>query len=149
MTTKTSLSIAEFERLPDDDLRHELDEGELLTEPPAGEQHGSVSAEVLVVLGNFVKEHGLGKVRVNLGSVLGEETVRATEATFIRTERVVNWPLNTFGTSMAVRWSPKDQSCCLQVNARLPQYIRCTVHGTACNDGTRFASPRLSDMITT
>ncbi len=90
MATKTSLSIAEFERLPDDGMRHELDEGELITMPPAGFEHGDVSGEIFTLLRVFVNRHGLGKVvTTDTGFVLGEETVRAPDVAFVRKKRVV------------------------------------------------------------
>ncbi len=90
MATKTSFSIAEFERLPDDGMRHELDEGELITMPPAGFEHGDTSVSIITVLATFVKQHGLGKVlSTDTGFVLGEETVRAPDAAFVRKERLV------------------------------------------------------------
>jgi Uma2 family endonuclease len=43
MSTKTLLTADELERLPDDDsVQIELDEGELITMPPAGEEHGHI-----------------------------------------------------------------------------------------------------------
>ena len=34
MATKTLLTVEQFEQLPDDGMRHELDEGELISMPP-------------------------------------------------------------------------------------------------------------------
>ena len=63
MSTKTLLTADELERMPaDDSVRTELDEGELITMPPAGWDHGSYGAEITTLLRNFVKKHGLGKV---------------------------------------------------------------------------------------
>ena len=58
MSQKTLLTADELERMPDDDsVQIELDEGELITMPPAGEEHGDVGAGITILLGNFVKKH--------------------------------------------------------------------------------------------
>ncbi len=88
MGAKTLLTVQDFERLPDDDLHHELDEGELLSMPPASDEHGDVSAELVRVLRNFAKEHALGRVYTAEASfVLSPETVRVPDVAFVRKER--------------------------------------------------------------
>jgi len=89
MGVKTLLSVEEFERLPDDDLRHELDEGELLTMAPASDEHGDVGAEFVFRLRGFVKEHALGRVySVDAGFRFGKDIVRAPDVAFVRMERL-------------------------------------------------------------
>ena len=46
VTTRTPMTVAEFEKLPDDGNLHELDEGELIVMPPPGLRHGIVQAAV-------------------------------------------------------------------------------------------------------
>ncbi len=63
MGTRTLLTADELERMPtDDSVRTELDEGELITMPPAGWDHGSEGADITALLHSFVKKHKLGKV---------------------------------------------------------------------------------------
>ncbi len=50
MATKTLLSIEEFERLPDDDMQHELDEGELATMPPPRSLHSKIASNIFGAL---------------------------------------------------------------------------------------------------
>ncbi len=51
MSTKTLLTADELERMPDDDsVQIELDEGELITMPPAGEEHGNLEVETVFEL---------------------------------------------------------------------------------------------------
>jgi len=88
MGVKTLMTVSEFEHLPDDELRHELDRGELQSMPPASDEHGSVSAGIVILLGRFVKEHSLGRIyTADTGFVLGSDTVRAPDVAFVTRER--------------------------------------------------------------
>ena len=89
MATKTILTLGQFERLPDDDLRHELDEGELLSMSPAARKHGNIQAKVTSLLESFVGRHSLGDVVTETGFVLGRDpdTARAPDVAFIRAGR--------------------------------------------------------------
>jgi Uma2 family endonuclease len=90
MAAKTLLTADELEQMPDDDsVQVELDEGELITMPPAGEDHGYVEVEIASVLRNFVKQHKLGRVYSgDTGFRLNDLTVRAPDVAFVRRERV-------------------------------------------------------------
>jgi Uma2 family endonuclease len=90
MSTKTLLTAAELEQMPDDDsVRTELDEGELITMPPAGWDHGNYEAEIIVILHNFVKRHKLGRVCGSSGGYrLSDDTVREPDVSFVRSARV-------------------------------------------------------------
>src|SRR5437867_1191321 len=89
MAVKTTMTLREFERLPDDDERRELDEGELITIPPDSDEHGGVASEIHLTLARFVKQHSLGKVYIaETGFVLGSETLRAPDVSFVRKERL-------------------------------------------------------------
>jgi Uma2 family endonuclease len=90
MNTKTLLTAAELEQMPDDDsVRTELDEGELITMPPAGFEHGCFEIEIGSILRNYVKLHNLGKVfGSSAGFRLKVDTVRAPDVAFVRRERI-------------------------------------------------------------
>ena len=82
------MSLREFERLPGDDLRHELDEGELITMPPTSDEHGDVACEIAFRLRGHAKQHSLGRVyTADVGFVLAGETVRAPDVAFVHKER--------------------------------------------------------------
>src|SRR5437764_4160823 len=49
-------------QLPEDGWRYELVEGRLVRMSPTGGRHGQVAAELLLAVGSFVREHGLGVV---------------------------------------------------------------------------------------
>jgi Uma2 family endonuclease len=90
MSAKTLLTAAELERMPDDDsVRTELDEGELITMPPAGWDHGDRGVNITAILHNYVKKNRLGKVlSADTGFRLGNDTVRAPDVAFVRKVRV-------------------------------------------------------------
>src|SRR5271168_1551489 len=90
MSSKTLLTADELKLMPDDDsVLTELDEEELITMPPAGEEHGSCGAEIAAILRNFVKKHGLGRVYIaDTGFRLRDDTVRAPDVAFVQAKRL-------------------------------------------------------------
>ena len=81
-TTSTALMTAEeLMNLPDDDMRHELINGELIIMPPPGFPHGRAAMRLGAPLAQFVLNHDLGEVfdysgyqlRVNPDTVLGPD----------------------------------------------------------------------------
>ena len=92
MATKTLLTAGDLARMPEpegDSVRMELDEGELITMPPAGEAHGYCGSTILVILANHVRKYGLGRVyNSDTGFRLSERTVRAPDVAFVRKERL-------------------------------------------------------------
>jgi Uma2 family endonuclease len=90
MSTKTLLTADELERMPDDDsVRTELDEGELITMPPTGLEHGYRENEIGSILRSYVKRNRLGRVYSGEpGFRLSGVTVRAPDVAFVRQERL-------------------------------------------------------------
>jgi Uma2 family endonuclease len=89
MATRTLLSLGEFERLPDDGLKHELDEGELITMPPPSLDYGDLQSQIAMFLRQFAQQHKLGAVRTESGFVLEQDpaTVRGPDVSFVRASR--------------------------------------------------------------
>ena len=88
--TSTALMTAEeFMELPDDDLRHELINGELIIMPLPGHPHGRIAARLMVPLGQFVLDHDLGEVYDVIGFQLtwNPGTVVGPDISFISKER--------------------------------------------------------------
>lgn len=80
------MTVDEFLTLPDDDRRHELVAGFVVSEPPASFRHGDIAAEVFTRLIEFVKKEGLGRVvSTETGFLLarGPDTVRAPDVAFV------------------------------------------------------------------
>src|SRR5690348_13748602 len=90
MSAKTLLTADELERMPDDDsVRTELDEGELITLPPAAEGHGFNESRIVSELEQFVRKHKLGRVYTgDTGFRLNDGTVRSPDVAFVRARRV-------------------------------------------------------------
>ena len=132
MGTKTLITAAELEQMPDDDsVRTELDEGELITMPPAGLEHGDCASEIDYLLRDFVKKNGLGKVYSGeAGFRLNEDTVRAPDVAFVRKERVATVHRRGFGMGapdLAVEvFSPSDSV--RQLMRKVKQYFAAGCH---------------------
>jgi Uma2 family endonuclease len=90
MSSKTLLTADALELMPDDDsVQTELDEGELITMPPAGEEHGGCGGEIAIILGSHVKKHRLGRLYIaDTGFRLRDDTVRAPDLAFVRRDRI-------------------------------------------------------------
>ncbi len=86
MASKTLLTLEQFEQLPDDGMRHELDEGELISMPSPFTLHGKVQARTTILL-DFAHQRSLGLVVTDTGFRLSHDTVRAPDVSFIRAER--------------------------------------------------------------
>ena len=91
-TTSTALMTAEeLMQLPDDDLRHELINGELITMPLPKLPHGRSATRLGVPLAQFVLENELGEVYISdIGYQLtwNPDTVLAPDVTFVSKERL-------------------------------------------------------------
>ena len=90
-TTSKTMTAVELWRLPDDGQRHELVAGELRTMPPSGGEHGRVTIKISVPLAQYVETHDLGAVfgaKTGFLLAVDPDTVRASDVTFVRRERV-------------------------------------------------------------
>ena len=90
-TTQTHLMTAEeLLHLDDDSHRHELIKGELLTMASPGYPHGTVTMNLSLLLGNFVKTNNLGRANSEMGYKLetNPDTVLAPDISFIARDRM-------------------------------------------------------------
>ena len=88
---KTRLTADDLLKLPDDDHRYDLVEGELRRTAPAGGEHGGQAADFCADLISQVREHRLGRVfAAETGFRLhaDPDTVRAPDVSFVRRERL-------------------------------------------------------------
>lgn len=90
MASKTLLTLEQFEQLPDDGMRHELDEGELISLPPTFGTHGKIQARVVRLI-----PESLGLTLIDTGFLLNDETLRAPDVAFFRAQRASDLDLTT------------------------------------------------------
>ncbi|MBM3774766.1 MAG: Uma2 family endonuclease [Acidobacteria bacterium] len=88
MATKTLMTLKEFGALPDDGLKHELSEGELVTMTFPKLRHGLCQNRVGGMLGEFVLRNDLGVVCTEVGFQLGPDVLRAPDVAFVRKSRM-------------------------------------------------------------
>lgn len=89
--TTDTLTIEEFERLPDDGWRRELVRGRVVREGPAGCEHGEIAGWIAGELHVYLRERRIGRVvTADTGFVLSVEppTVRAPDVAFLREDQL-------------------------------------------------------------
>jgi Uma2 family endonuclease len=85
------MTAEELWRMPSDDLRHELVNGELKTMAPARFEHGAVGIKIAARILSAVEASELGVVvGADTGFVLrrNPDTVRAPDIAFVKAERI-------------------------------------------------------------
>jgi Uma2 family endonuclease len=115
------MTVAEFEKLPDDGNLHELDEGELIM-PPRRPRHGIAQMAVGEALRQAAGRAGAGMVLSECGFRLAPDVVQAPDVAFIREERRAQMAWDRyceFGPDLAVEiLSPDDSAARLQRKIR-------------------------------
>lgn len=84
------LTAEEFAALPSEGLRLELVRGEIVTMPPAFDEHGEAAMVLGVIAGQYIRQHGLGKIyAAETGFLVSRnpDTVRAPDFAFIAKDR--------------------------------------------------------------
>jgi Uma2 family endonuclease len=123
MTPKTALSVEEFAALPNDGMKHELNEGELIVMPPPKPRHGDCQVKLCSALHEFVTAHDLGILFTESGYRLTSHTVRGPDVSFVSKSRLQN-PDEYFegGPDLAVEIvSPGDDASDLR--EKIQQYL--------------------------
>ena len=91
MGAKTLLTLEEFEALPDNGNKYELNEGELVVMPPAKAQHTRIIRSINRSLSAYIDEHGIGEVYSEGGYFVSREpepTLRQPDVSFLSTGRL-------------------------------------------------------------
>ena len=87
MSAKTLISVAEFDRLEEEEFRYELDEGELITMTRPGTDHGRIERRLLIVLQTYLDAHGGGEAfGPDILFELGPNTKRAPNVSVVLRE---------------------------------------------------------------
>jgi Uma2 family endonuclease len=87
----TLITAAELLSMPDDGYRYELVQGELRRMTPAGGEHGTITVNLAIIVGQFIKTQRLGAAfGAETGFKIGSnpDTVRAPDFAFVRQERI-------------------------------------------------------------
>ena len=95
VSTSSTLSAADVERLSIPGKQIELVRGQLVVREPPGTQHGVIAANLTYHLGGFVRRHGLGVVcaqDTGFKIAADPDTVRAPDLAFIGTKHVSEIP---------------------------------------------------------
>ena len=108
-STPFPMTADEVMRLPDDDWRYELFEGNLIRMPMSGGEAASIAVNLIIALGTFVRAHALGRVTAgSAGYILSRpgqpDTMLAPNAAFVRATKVP--PRNSADFKRAWRVAP-------------------------------------------
>jgi|SRR5882724_5428947 len=89
-STVQLVTADELLRMPRDGFRYELIKGELIKMAPPGDEHGIVTVNFVLKIGQHVKLNKLGAVYGEVGFLISSnpDTVRAPDAAFVRRERI-------------------------------------------------------------
>src|SRR6266545_1029851 len=98
MATKARLTAEDLWRMPPEDVRRELVDGEVLEMPLVGARHGELTVRVAGFLADHVKKQGGGRVVAgDVGFVLNlrcdPERLRGADVAFISAERLLGGKL--------------------------------------------------------
>jgi len=87
------MSVDDLYAIPDDNLKHELQAGVLVSEPLPGFRHGRVAVRIGRLLDAYVQGRGIGAVvGCDTGFVLARDpdTVRGPDVAFVAKERMAS-----------------------------------------------------------
>jgi Uma2 family endonuclease len=88
MGARTLVSFEQFEKFPDDGMKHELLQGEHLVEPPPIVRQTEIRQTLFDSLRPHVHEHRLGEVHIEAGFKLSSATWLQPDVSFVRTAQI-------------------------------------------------------------
>src|ERR1017187_5081373 len=84
MSTKTLISVAEFDRLEEDEIRYELYEGGLITMTRPRVRHAPIEGNLYFALRSYLQQNPIGEaLGADLLYVLGPATKRAPDVSVV------------------------------------------------------------------
>jgi Uma2 family endonuclease len=93
------MTAEEFLAMPDDGQLHELIDGEVVSMPPAGDDHCVRESVIMGYVAHWVYEHHLGVVHMsNAGFLIRRDpdTVRSPDGAFTQASRRANQPVRGY-----------------------------------------------------
>ena len=94
MATQVAFTLEQLARLPEDDLLHEIDEGELITMTRPVSRHGKYQARIAHFLLSFTRPNRVGQVFSESGFVLDRypDILRGPDVAFVSAARLIGVP---------------------------------------------------------
>jgi Uma2 family endonuclease len=133
MAAKTLLTLKEFNELPDNGVRYELDEGELAPMTFPRPKYQRVAKRILIVLERYLERHPIGEAFLSdTGFVLSENpaTLRGPDVSFLGAKRVEDVDPNSDipgAPDLAVEVvSPSDSAA--ELTRKVNQYLKAGSH---------------------
>ena len=88
MNARTLISFEEFEQYPDDDMRHELIDGDHVIRPPANIRESLIRHELHDSLNVHVTSHGIGRCYIAAGFLLSQQSWLQPDVSVVRAAQV-------------------------------------------------------------
>lgn len=85
MSAPALMAFEQFEKLPDDDFRHELLHGQHIVSLPDTIRRSNIRHPIFHLLRPHVRSHRLGEVFVTAGFLLSQDTFLLPAGSFVRT----------------------------------------------------------------
>lgn len=95
-TATKKLTLEEYARLPDDGVRRELDEGELIEMTFPRSRHTITALNLYDRLNPWVRSQGMGRCFMDAGFLMQDEpaVLRGPDVAFVRSDRLANMDLD-------------------------------------------------------
>lgn len=125
MATKTVLTFAEFEQLPDDGLTHELLDGELNSMPPPNKRHGILSHRLRDSFRPFLIANRLGDAFVEMGYKIGPRTWLQPDVSVVTTGHVARSESENYfiGAPMLAVEIVSDSNTAEEIEWKIDMYL--------------------------
>ncbi len=129
MGARTLLSFEQFERFPDDGMKHELLQGEHIILPPPKLRHTKVQQKLSDALRPYVHEHKLGEINIEAGFKLSSDTWLQPDVAFVRTEQIQRADPDAYydGAPAIAIEVASDSNTAAQLDLKMEQYF---AHGS-------------------
>jgi Uma2 family endonuclease len=96
MGARTLVTFEQFEKFPDDGMKHELLKGEHIVVPPPKSRHTRIQQKIQDVLRPFVLEQRLGEVHIEAGFRLTSDTWLQPEVSLVRSSQIQSSDRNRY-----------------------------------------------------
>ena len=129
MSTSAVMTFQQFEKLPDDNLRHELLQGQHIVSLPDTIRRSNIRHAIHHLLGPYVREHRLGKVFITAGFLLSNDTFLLPAASFIRTAHLQRTDPHGYleGSPAVAVEVASESNTAAQLDRKMEQYF---AHGS-------------------